>query len=150
MIKLNIPIELVSARSDLAVEFRVNGTHGPNTWETMNVKVPLEALPLIRGLHELNLELSIGSPEPDIDRMRLDWLSDPANALHYYLTPKKTVVVQQPFTGNFDSFIEAIDYARCHAGIHPFCIKCKNPLNELHRRSNGTYKCHKCNTAFEP
>lgn len=85
----------------------------------------------------------------DIDEIRLDRLSDPKFVFGYSIKADGSVALTAPTSAFLKDLRSAIDYARCHAGEMPFCIKCQFPLNESHYY--GTKKrmfCPRCETAF--
>ena len=85
-----------------------------------------------------------------IDSIRLSKISDPKFAFGYAIMADGKVLLKEPTDATLNNLRSAIDFARCHIGENPFCIKCKNPLNEedtLLDDSNRFY-CPKCKTAF--
>lgn len=86
-----------------------------------------------------------------IDTIRLDRLGDPAFVFGYSITAGGRVTLKEPLAADCKDIRNAIDYARCSASEQPFCIRCKNPLNEQHAEHDGMamrYTCPNCRTSF--
>ena len=87
----------------------------------------------------------------NVDTIRLNCLSDPKFKFGYTIRADGQVVLESPNPALCANLRTAIDYARCFRGEQPFCIKCKNPLNESNMLWNGgktRYYCPKCDTSF--
>lgn len=86
-----------------------------------------------------------------IDSIRLDRLADPTFKFGYKIQASGEVMLEYPNSALCKSLRAAIDYARCFVKEHPFCIKCKKPLNEEHAEHDGMamrYTCPRCKTSF--
>ena len=83
----------------------------------------------------------------NIDTIRLNRLSDPKFKLSYSVHADGSVILKEPTAAICVNLAQAIDFARCSIGEQPFCIKCKNPLNEGNNYE-GRYYCLRCQTSF--
>lgn len=95
--------------------------------------------------------------EPNIDSIRLDWLSDPKNQFRYRIHPDGRVVASgDRWVIQAETLRDAVDVARCAAGAVPECVACGIVLNEQHLTPDSErlgaprrrFHCPKCETDF--
>ncbi len=85
----------------------------------------------------------------DMDTIRLNRLSDPNFVFGYSIWADKQVMLREPNSALCANLRNAIDYARCFLKEMPFCIKCKQVLNEENLVGERRFLCWNCRTEFD-
>ena len=89
----------------------------------------------------------------NIDTIRLNALANPKFIFSYSIISDGKVKLTEPAKAICNDLRHAIDFARCKINEVPFCIKCKNTLNEENMTIEGPnskkFYCPKCETCFK-